>query len=521
MGSAATLLLASLGLSGLLVTTAAGETAWFYHVKNGGTGGKPVQSEANPGLNNCWNSINAAFAAVKSRVTPGPWIIQVDDEGTYDEAVALADIETSPVETLTLTKAPWLAGRPTIYPSQPNKRALAINGLWPGSSDPLPGQPGQPSRRLTYVTIRGFTLKNIAQGNDPNRDQPVFSDTQSYLTEGLHTIEDCDFDGQNQVYARHIAVFINGTCINTVFRRNVFHHFKMKEDLANNMLGYVFIMTKPVSAVEGQTQVTIADNKFYGNQGNLWECLGDEVNKWFYTVVFERNTMCTNASIAHSLVAITDNSRANIIRNNLISDNSGNPTHGTLYICNSSSTKIYHNTFVNNRMFRELALAGQCNNVEIKNNIFWPTAGSLCIDVQTGKGNLICVSNAFFADWKKDGYPPGTAFSTTENTETVGFWNNAPLTTFAWNNPSQVQRGIMSSIFPGALMNNSGNGYTLGGPGLDKNRRLVAGSLCIDRGVSDLVKDDIDGGPRPVGIRYDIGADEYGAKGPTRSLGGK
>ncbi|MDP1591795.1 MAG: hypothetical protein Q8M07_28815, partial [Prosthecobacter sp.] len=79
------LLLASLILAGLLSMSAAGQTAWFYHVKTGGTGGEPVQSETDPGLSSCWNSINAAFAAVKSRTTPGPWIIQVDDEATYDE----------------------------------------------------------------------------------------------------------------------------------------------------------------------------------------------------------------------------------------------------------------------------------------------------------------------------------------------------------------------------------------------------------------------------------------------------
>ena len=114
MRSVTQLLLVSLVLAGLLGTTAAGQTAWYYHVKTGGTGGKAVQSETDPGLSSCWNSINAAFAAVKSRTTPGPWIIQVDDEATYDEAVVLSDLRTSSTETLTLTKAPWLAGRPTI-----------------------------------------------------------------------------------------------------------------------------------------------------------------------------------------------------------------------------------------------------------------------------------------------------------------------------------------------------------------------------------------------------------------------
>jgi len=95
------LLVVSLVMAGLSSMTAAGQSAWYYHVKTGGTGGKPVQSETDPGLAYCWNSINAAFAAVKSRATAGPWIIQVDDEATYDEAVSLSDFQTSSAETLT------------------------------------------------------------------------------------------------------------------------------------------------------------------------------------------------------------------------------------------------------------------------------------------------------------------------------------------------------------------------------------------------------------------------------------
>ena len=245
------LLVVSLVLAGLSSMSAAGQTAWYYHVKAAGTGGKPVQSEADPGLASCWNSINAAFAAVKSRTTPGPWIIQVDDEATYDEAVVLADLQTSSTETLTLTKAPWLAGRPTIFPNQLNKRALAINGLWPGTSDPLPGQPGQPGRRLTHVTVRGFTLKNNAQGVDRTTEQPLFTDNQTYLPEGQHLIEDCYFDGQNQVYDAYAPIFTVGTCINTSVRKSVFRNFIIHED-SSESFGVVFAVNKPVSPVVGE-----------------------------------------------------------------------------------------------------------------------------------------------------------------------------------------------------------------------------------------------------------------------------
>jgi hypothetical protein len=282
------LLIASFALAGLLSTTAAGQSAWYFHVKTGGTGGKPVQSETDPGLPACWNSINAAFAAVKSRTTPGPWIIQVDDEAAYDEAVVLADLQTSPTETLTLTKAPWLPGKPTIYPHHLFGRALAINGLWPGFGDPQPGQPGQASRRVTHVTVRGFTLKNNAQGTDMKTEETVFSDNQAYLTNGLHLIEDCVFDGQNQVYDARVPVIIRGTCINTVFRRNIIRDFTINDDSRKGK-GIVFLTLMPDSGpVVGQPQITVADNKFHGNnKGCVFECMGDAATQRYSRLVFE------------------------------------------------------------------------------------------------------------------------------------------------------------------------------------------------------------------------------------------
>jgi len=495
----------SLVLAGLLNVTAAGQSLWYYHVKIGGRGGQPVQTEADPGLSSCWNSINAAFAAVKNRTTPGPWIIQVDDEATYDEAVALFDLQTSSTETLTLTKAPWLAGRPTIYPSQPCRSALDINGRWPGAGDPLPGQPGQTSRRVTYVTVRGFTLKNNAAGTDKTTELNVFSDNQSYLTGGLHIIEDCHFDGQNQVYDSRVPILIHGTCINTVFRRNVFRDFTINDDSRKGQ-GIVFLTYMPVSTVVGQPHITVADNTFYGNnKGCVFEAFNDAANKRYYKVVFERNTLSGNYSNPHNVVAITDSPFSNSIRNNVFSHNTSG---ASLLIWNSSNTRVYHNTFVNNHTRSEvLVTAGSTEGVEIKNNIFWPTPGNYCIDVQPGcTENLVSANNAFFTDWNNDGYPSGSAFSTTENTEAVGLWNGFDMTTYSWNAASKK---------------NTGNGYTLGGPGLDKNLHLVAGAVCIDRGVSGLVSDDIDGRQRPVGTGFDLGADEYGTTGLARPLAGE
>jgi ankyrin repeat protein/beta-lactamase regulating signal transducer with metallopeptidase domain len=490
---------------------AARQTAWYYHVKTGGTGGRPVQREADPGLASCWNSIVAAFAAVKSRATPGPWIIQVDDEATYDEAVALTDLQTSATETLTLTKAPWLAGRPTIYPSRPGKRAPAINGLWTGvaNSEPLPDQPGQPARRVTYVTVRGFTLKNNAQGTDKTTEQPLFSDKEDFFTEGLHIIEDCCFDGQDQVYDASVPVFVTGPCIDTIFRRNTFQDLKRNEEsMKQGRDRELFLISLPSSTIVGQPQVTIADNTFCRNRGTVFVSLADVPNQRYYKVVFERNTLRDNY-FPSILATIWRNPFSNIVRNNIFANNSGSSAARATYeVLDASNTKIYHNTFFNNHVPREVSIrTDSLEGVEIKNNIFWPTPGSYCIEVVPGSTeNLVCANNAFFTDFQKDGYPPGFGFSTTENTEIVGLWNGKPMTADAWNKASK---------------NNSGNGYTFEGPGLDKNMHLVAGSLCIDRGVGGLAGDDIDGKPRPVGVGCDIGADEYSTPGTALAGGGK
>ncbi len=57
----------------------------------------------------------------------------------------------------------------------------------------------------------------------------------------------------------------------------------------------------------------------------------------------------------------------------------------------------------------------------------------------------------------------------------------------------------------------NGNGTVLGDPKLDANQRLQAGSAAIDAGVDSGVTLDLDGGARPAGAGYDIGADEYSA----------
>ncbi|RMF47726.1 MAG: hypothetical protein D6755_04750, partial [Anaerolineae bacterium] len=57
-------------------------------------------------------------------------------------------------------------------------------------------------------------------------------------------------------------------------------------------------------------------------------------------------------------------------------------------------------------------------------------------------------------------------------------------------------------------------GTVTGDPKLDANQRLQAGSAAIDAGVDSGITLDLDGGLRPGGAAYDIGADEYSASAP-------
>ncbi len=57
-------------------------------------------------------------------------------------------------------------------------------------------------------------------------------------------------------------------------------------------------------------------------------------------------------------------------------------------------------------------------------------------------------------------------------------------------------------------------GTVTGDPKLDANQRLQSGSAAIDAGVDSGISLDLDGGVRPGGSGYDIGADEYSASAP-------
>jgi len=232
-----------------------------------------------------------------------------------------------------------------------------------------------------------------------------------------------------------------------------------------------------------------------------------------YSSLFEGNKVYNNRGILSlSIVDFENLNLSNTIRNNLFYDNSLQnleDVRGVLDFAYSPNSRVYHNTFYGNTQKQNIYVDGSNTyGVEIKNNLICPYPGSnYAINVGSGaEASLIAKNNAFYADFSANGYPPGFGFSITENTETVALYGRTAKTT---------------STFNGANANISGNGYTLGGPGLDRTMHLIAGSICIDCGVPGLASDDIDGGQRPVGAGYDIGADEYGTPSTARSVGGE
>jgi hypothetical protein len=505
----------SLILAGLLNGISAEQGHWYYHVNSAarpGNVGTAHQGygDAFPDANTCWHNISDALDAIKTDGHDGPWVVQVDDTARYDDSVAVVGFKTNATATLTIRKNPALQGRPTVYPSAQGKAALYI-----GADSQLDGE-------NSYVTIQGFSMSNNAGGTERSTEMPVFADCQANLTAGRIVIEDCIFDGLGQTYDTRNTVMIYDCCIDTVFRNNEVRNFiaskKRTEPGPERNAGLLVVAPRKASSAGGQ-KVEIIRNGFHDNIGILSEFSGQQSQERSLTLLYEANKIYNNTVPAgHVLVNIEGLGLSNVVANNLFHDNAIPTGWGTLLVYGSANTRIYHNTFFNNHTTRDVVVAGESTHgVEIKNNIFCtaagkrrlfrPTTSGYCIDVQGGcTENLISANNAFFTGFRKNGYPPGSGFSVTEDTETIGLWNGTPMTTDAWNKASK---------------SGGGNGYTLGGPGLDDSLHLITDSLCIDRGVPGLVDDDIDGGQRPVGAGCDIGADEYSSPNQALSTGGE
>jgi len=498
------LLCVSLVLTGLLQGTSAGRPSWYYHVTSAaavGNVGTAHQGYTIPEPKECWHDISDALNAIKADGHEGPWVVQVDDTARYDDSVTIMRFKTSATATLTIRRNPALKGRPTIYPSAEGKAALNIGG------------DSQRDGENNYVTVQGFIMSNNASGTERSTEMPVLANGQANLTAGRIVIEDCVFDGLGQTYDTRNTLMIYNCRVDTIFRNNEVRNFiaKKKPTEPGPERNAGLVVAGPHNAVNSAGhRVEIVGNSFHDNVGILSEFAENPNQQHGFSLLYEGNRIYHNTvNLANPragiLVNIEGLNTDNVVVNNLFYDNAiSTGWQAALHINNSDHTKVYHNTFFNNHARCEvLVFTTTPKHVQIKNNIFWPTPGSYCIDVRNSSvENLVFTNNVFFTHFRKEGYPCGFGLSTTEDTEPVGSWNGKSMTSDAWNKASK---------------NNAGNGYAFEGPGLDKNLCLLAGSLCIDRGVPRLVGTDIDGHHRPVGAGYDIGAYEYAALGTVQS----
>jgi ankyrin repeat protein len=476
---------------------------WYYHVNsaaapsNVGTAYQDYSTPF-PAPSVCWHNISDALNAIKKDGHDGPWVVQVDDTATYDEGVTISDFPTNASATLTIRKNPALSGRPTVYPTAAGKRAFNIGG------------DGQKDGNNSYLTIQGFAMSNNATGTDTTTENCLFIINENNQAMGQMIVEDCVFDGLGQTYDARNTVAIYFFHVDSIFRNNEVKNFRDTARGAGWLKG--LLVTEPqASSIAGGQKLQIISNSFHDNTGQLIEFKGNLANNWMYSSLFEGNKVYNNRGILSlSIVAFENLNLSNTIRNNSFYENSLQnieDVRGVLDFAYSHNSRIYHNTFYGNKQKQDIYVDGSNTyGVEIKNNLICPYPGSnYAINVGSGaEASLIAQNNAFYADFSANGYPPGFGFSMTENTETVALYGRTAKTT---------------STFNGANANISGNGYTIEGPGLDKTMHLIAGSVCIDRGVPGLARDDMDGGQRPVGAGYDIGADEFGTTGTTRSLG--
>jgi ankyrin repeat protein len=475
---------------------------WYYHVRFTavpGNVGRALQDYRSPfpDPNVCWHSISDALSAIKADGHEGPWVVQVDDAATYDDSVTVSNFPTNASATLTIRKNPSLSGRPTVYPAAAHERAFNI------------GRDDQKDGNNSYVTIQGFTISNNATGSDTATEDCLFIINENNQAMGQIVVEDCVFDGLGQTYDVRNTVAIYFFHVDTIFRNNEVKNFRDTVRGTGWLKG--LLVTEPqATPIVGGQKLQVVGNSFHDNTGQLIEFKGNLANNWTYSSLFEGNKVYNNRGILSLTIVDFENlNLSNTIRNNVFYDNSLQnieDVRGVLDLNYSHNSIIYHNTFYSNKLRQNIYVDGSsASGVEIVNNLICPSPGpNYAINVGRGaEANLIAKNNAFYVDCSGRGYPPGFGFSMAENTQTVVLYGGAAKTTATFN---------------GANATISGNGYTLGGPGLDKNMHLVTGSVCIDRGIPGLVSDDINGKRRPLDAGYDIGADEYGAGEMARSL---
>jgi hypothetical protein len=475
----------------------------YYYVRQDGSGGQKNGDPTNSAQ--CFSTINGALTTLKTDYSnkisnQGKVFITVRDitAGTYPACTL--DVLTTDIDGILVlenysTEAPVING--TTGP------AITV------------GNASQADGNVTNLIIKGLTLKaTMASYN-----VVLFIGTN--LTQGNAIIKNNIFDGQTSENGTVSMLRIDTNPLNLTIKNNEFKNYYDDNDSAS------MIALRRADTTYNPT-VIFSDNTIHACWGGtlLYVGYASTGTTNFYV---ERNQIYNNRTSSSStqnvglinvasyntIAAATQ--QVQVVRNNFIYNNdSSYSIHPIIEAMYASNTKIYNNTLYLNKL-NSIGMAlvfvdgNSTQGVEVKNNIFVPTAGNSSTVMQiagSAIGNFISANNAFYVDYAGDGYPSGSDWATSENTENVGKWASVLKTTSDWN----------------AISNNTGNGFTFSGPGVtsSSDMHLAATSLCIKRGVplSTEVAHDFDRDPRPLdGSNIDIGGDQQsgGKRSSTQS----
>jgi hypothetical protein len=465
----------------------------YYYVRQDGSGGQKNGDPTNSAQ--CFSNINGALATLKTDYSnkisnQGKVFITVRDitAGTYP-ACTLDGLATDFDGILVLEN--YSAEAPVIYGA--TAHAIGV------------GNAAQTDGNVANLIVKGLTIKSSAASYS------ALNLIHTNLLLGRQVFKSNVFDGQGSGNEAGVAQ-VNTTAprIDVTFSLNEFKNYYDDTESAP-----MFLVSP--SATSMLPTITLADNSIHDNRtGTILYCFSAAANynSWF----IDRNNIYNNRSssnssgimgIIHAYASNSPTQTVTMIRNNFIYNNDWSyvATHYT--ICDPGGTigshveniKIYNNTFYLNKVTSEIYMDAYAQyGVEVTNNIIAPSPGSSRYAIYLVAGSetyFTSANNAFYVDFAGDGYPSGSTFDTADTNETVGYFGaGGAKNTSTWN---------------AYTSNNTGNGYTLGGPGVTSasDMHLTGTSLCHDLGVT-LADNyyDFDRETRPIGAAYDIGGDE-------------
>ncbi len=470
----------------------------YYYVRQDGSGGQKNGDPTNAAQ--CFSTLSGALTQMKTDYSN-----KISNQGKV--FISVRDITAAAYASVTLDGLTTDIDGILVLENY-STEAPVINGTT--ATAIYVGNAAQTDGNVTNLIVKGLTLKS----NLASYSTLLFDGTN--IISGSAVIKNNIFDGQTTEVGTSINMIrAVGNSLTMTIKNNEFMNFY--DDVESGPA-----VTVRRSDTTYNPTVTLVGNSFHDNRAGAILYLG-YANTGSSNFTVERNQFYTNRSPSSStqttgmiLLCNINAISALVVQNNFIYSNDWSyVTNHTIIQTNyGSNSKIYNNTLYANKasanyyadIYIEL---NSTQGVAVKNNLIAPTPGSnrYAINVALGaETNFISANNAFYVDYGNDGYPAGSTWSTSENTENIGNWAGTLKTTSTWN----------------AISNNTGNGFTLGGPGVtsSSDMHITSSSLCKDQGVTLASNPyDYDRDTRPSGAAYDIGGDEYiSTVTPTRRI---